>query len=206
MLIRGHLRFIEETLEADHSLRISLEVIERASRRIEDMARRILDFSKKRSTHLESYDAAELVADSLRFVQPYFKDQSTEVRTLISQGLPRIRVDRWQFIQALVNVLQNGADSMSHTEPRTLTLAVNRIDNDILISVADSGQGIPIEDLHYIFTPFFTTKNEKSNGLGLFIARRIIEEHRGTITVQSGSGGTTFTISLPLQMRDLART
>src|SRR5882672_8877493 len=81
MLIRGHLRFVDEGLAPDHPLRINFEVIERASKRIEDMARRMLDFSRKRATRPESYDIAELMADALRFMQPYFQDQYTEVKT-----------------------------------------------------------------------------------------------------------------------------
>src|SRR5436305_11437879 len=71
MLIRGHVRFVEESLPADHPLRINFEVIERASRRIEEMAKRMLDFSKKRTRRTEACEIEELISDALRFVQPY---------------------------------------------------------------------------------------------------------------------------------------
>ncbi len=198
MLIRGHLRFIDEGLPPDHPLRLNFEVIERASRRIEDMARRMLDFSRKRSTAAESYDIAELMADALRFMQPYFQDQYTEVRLSVSPGLPRVEADRWQIVQALVNLLQNAAEAMSNCESRSLSVSATRVDEDIRIAIADTGNGIDSADLSRIFTPFFTTKGERGTGLGLYITRRIIEEHRGTIAVQTGSRGTTFVVSLPL--------
>src|SRR6266576_3902612 len=71
MLIRGHVRFVEESLPADHPLRLNFEVIERASRRIEEMAKRMLDFSKKRTLRTEACEIEELISDALRFVQPY---------------------------------------------------------------------------------------------------------------------------------------
>src|ERR671934_33207 len=75
MLIRGHVRFVEESLPAEHPLRINFEVIERASRRVEEMAKRMLDFSRKRAHRTEPTDVAELIGDALRFVQPYLKTQ-----------------------------------------------------------------------------------------------------------------------------------
>ena len=199
MMIRGHLSFANELLPADHPARANFEVIERASRRIEEMARRMLDFSRKRSMQPESYEVADLVADSLRFMQPYFQAHHTDVKFNIASGLPRVEVDRWQIIQALVNILQNAAEAMTASDHRTLTAGVTRPGNDILISINDTGRGIADEDLPRIFTPFFTTKGDRGTGLGLYITRKIIDEHRGTITVQTSTRGTTFVIGLPVQ-------
>src|SRR5438132_13454793 len=80
MLIRGHLQFVEESLPANHPLRINFEVIERSSRRIEEMAKRMLDFSRKRTRRTEPCDIAELISDALRFVQPYMRSQFIDVK------------------------------------------------------------------------------------------------------------------------------
>src|SRR5262249_48896100 len=106
MMIRGNLCFVDETLPPDHPARMYFEVIERAYVRIEEMARRMLDFSRKRPTRLHCIDALEIVTDAIRFMQPYFQEKYTEVKVSIAPGLPQIQVDRWQFIQALVNVFQ----------------------------------------------------------------------------------------------------
>jgi len=198
MLIRGHLRFIDEGLAPDHPARINFEVIDRASRRIEDMARRMLDFSRKRSSEPEACDVGELIADSLRFVQPYLQEQYADVKVSIAAGLPRVQVDRGQMVQAMVNLLQNAAEAMSNSDVRNLSVVVNCDGNTFRISVGDSGRGIERDDLSHIFTPFFTTKGERGTGLGLYITRKIVEEHHGTISVKTGSRGTTFVISLPL--------
>jgi signal transduction histidine kinase len=82
-LIRGHLRFIDETLTSDHPLRVNVEAIERASSRIEDMAKRMLDFSKKGTRRVEQCKIAELILDALRFIQPYVKTKSIDVSSIL---------------------------------------------------------------------------------------------------------------------------
>jgi signal transduction histidine kinase len=198
MLIRGHLRFVNERLPADSPLRINFEVIDRACRRIEDMSRRMLDFSRERPSRLSLHDPGEIVDEAVRFMQPYFQEQLADVKVNIAPGLPPVQVDLSQFVQALVNVLQNAAEAMSHSEIRTISVTVARDGEVLRIAVADTGSGIADADLGRIFSPFFTTKSDEGTGLGLYITRKIVEEHRGDITVQTSSAGTTFVICLPV--------
>jgi signal transduction histidine kinase len=200
MLIRGHLRFVDEGLPADSKLRINFEVIGRACQRIEDMARRMLDFSRKHPSQLSSHDPGEIVEEAVRFMQPYFQEQFAEVKVTVAPGLPRVRVDRSQFVQALVNVLQNAAEAMSRSEIRTVSVTVTRDGEILRIAVADTGGGIAEANLERIFSPFFTTKGDQGTGLGLYITRKIVEEHRGDIAVHTNSGGTTFIVSLPVEL------
>lgn len=79
MLIRGHLRLIEENLPEDHPISLNFEVIDRVSRRIEDMAKRLLDFSRKRKLKSERCDVNLLINESLCFVQPYLHGLNVEV-------------------------------------------------------------------------------------------------------------------------------
>jgi two-component system, NtrC family, sensor kinase len=198
MLIRGHLRFIEESLPPDHPLRSNLEVINRASRRIDEMAKNMLDFSKKRANRIEPCDITELVSDSLRFLEPYVRTQFIEVQTQLDPGLPRLRLDRWQMVQAIVNLLQNAAYAMTKLDCRVLSIAA-RVENErMLIAISDTVPGIPSGSIAKIFDPFFTTKGEHGTGLGLYITKQVIERHGGTIAVQTGHRGTTFVISLPV--------
>jgi signal transduction histidine kinase len=198
MLIRGHVRFVEESLPPDHPLRINFQVIDRASRRIEEIARRMLDFSKKRTRQNEVCEIDELISDALRFVQPYLRTQTIDIQVQLDQELRAVEVDRWQMVQVIVNLLQNAADAMAETEKRVLSIA-SKIEGDVIkIAISDTGTGILAEDLQRIFDPFFTTKGEHGTGLGLFIAKQVVEGHKGSITVETGSRGTTFVISLPL--------
>jgi two-component system NtrC family sensor kinase len=198
MLIRGHVRFVEESLPADHPLRINFEVIERASRRIEEMAKRMLDFSRKRTRRTEACEIDELISDALRFVQPYLRTQYIDVQVQLDQDLPPIDLDRWQMVQAVVNLLQNAADSMLESDKRILSIASRIEGNAMRIAVSDTGTGIAAANVQRIFEPFFTTKGERGTGLGLFIAKQVAEDHKGSISVETSSRGTTFVISLPL--------
>jgi signal transduction histidine kinase len=198
MLIRGHLRFVEESLTEDHPLRINFEVIDRASRRIEEMAKRMLDFSRKRTRRTESCDVAEVISDALRFLQPYFRTQYVDVQIHVEPRLPLIDIDRWQMVQAIVNLLQNAADAMADQERRVLSIYSRLEGNRMRIAICDTGTGIAQANLPKIFNPFFTTKGERGTGLGLYIAKQVIDEHNGTISVQTGDRGTSFVISLPL--------
>jgi signal transduction histidine kinase len=198
MLIRGHLRFVEESLAAEHPLRINFEVIDRASRRIEEMAKRMLDFSRKRTPHAESCNVGEVISDALRFVLPYFRAQHVDHQVHLEPNLPLVAVDRWQIAQALVNLLQNAADAMADLDRRVLSITARTDANQMRIVITDTGVGIPSANLPFIFNPFFTTKGERGNGLGLYITKQVIDDHNGTITVQTGERGTTFVISLPL--------
>jgi signal transduction histidine kinase len=198
MLIRGHLRFIDEGLPPDSPLRISYEVIDRASRSIEQIAKRMLDFSRKRMPRTEECDIAEVISETLRFMQPYFRGQVVDVQIKLESGLPLVRMDRWQMVQALVNILQNASDAMADSDRRVLTISGRIEENQLRLRVSDTGSGIATADLPRVFNPFFTTKGERGTGLGLFIAKCVVEDHDGRIDAESSGRGATFVISLPL--------
>jgi len=197
-LIRGHVRCIEETIAEDHPLRANVDAIDRASRRIEDMAKRMLDFSKKRTSRAEPCDIAELISDAMRFVQPYIRSKFIDVEVQLDPQLRPIVVDRWQVVQALVNLLQNAADAMAEVERRVLSVTAVIEREHVRITVSDTGPGIEQENVSRIFEPFFTTKGEHGTGLGLYLTKQVIEEHHGTTAVETSPYGTSFVISLPL--------
>ena len=197
-LVRGHLRFVEDSLPPEHPLRINFEVIDRASRRIEEMAKRMLDFSKKRTRRTEPCDIAEIISDALRFIQPYNRSQFVDVDVQLAPEIPMLRMDRWQMVQAVVNILQNAADAMADLERRCVFITAHVEGNRIRMAISDTGPGILRVNIDKIFDPFFTTKGDRGTGLGLYITKQVIEEQGGTIDVQSSDRGTTFLISLPL--------
>jgi signal transduction histidine kinase len=197
MLIRGHLRLLDDRLTPDHPLRSNFDVIERATRRIEELGKRMLDFGRKQPPKIELCDAAELVAEALRFMQPYFNGQQIEVQIQFEADVAKLQVNRWQMVQAFVNLMQNAADAMSQSERRVLTIAVGADGNYLRISISDTGHGIAPSDLPHVFHPFFTTKGERGTGLGLFIVRRVVEEHNGSISVQTNDRGTNFVLVFP---------
>ena len=113
----------------------------------------------------------------------------------VAEGLPAVSVDRDQMLQVLLNLVRNATEAM----PRggTLRLSARREGAEVLVSVSDTGPGIPPQDLPRVFEPYFTTK-AGGTGLGLAIAERIVSEHGGRIEAASSPGqGATFTVHLP---------
>jgi signal transduction histidine kinase len=117
-----------------------------------------------------------------------------------SDDLPHVVCDAEQVQQALLALEINAVEAMSNEG--TLTVAVRRLsEQEVTVSLSDTGIGIRSEDLPHIFEPFFTTKKEgKGTGLGLAVVYGIVERHNGKIEVSSEPNkGTTFTITLPIQ-------
>jgi len=197
-LIRGHLRFIDESLDLDHPLRSHVESIDRAAKRIEEMAKRMLDFSKKRTPRAEPCEIPELIADAIRFVQPYIRTKSIDIEVQLDPQVPAIEADRWQMVQAIVNIIQNAADAMADVEKRVLSVSASVEQDQVRIVISDSGTGISPVNMSRIFEPFFTTKGDRGTGLGLYITKGLVEAHGGTIDVgRAPSGGAQFRFSLP---------
>ncbi len=126
-----------------------------------------------------------------------------EVETNLSPHLPRLYCYPAELNQVFLNLLVNAGDAVEATGDKGgISIATAMEDNQVLITVADSGAGIPQKHRDRVFFPFFTTKEKgKGTGQGLSLARRIIEEkHNGTITFESEPGkGTTFIIRLPVE-------
>jgi two-component system, NtrC family, sensor kinase len=120
-------------------------------------------------------------------------------------SLPEVEHDSDQIHQVLLNLLLNALQAIDQNDRRGMVVVtVRRRESNAVIEVADNGCGIPYEHLPSIFRPFFTTKGD-GTGLGLSLARRIVEDHQGYIEVRTTVGkGTTFTVVLPLQHAESA--
>jgi signal transduction histidine kinase len=134
-------------------------------------------------------------------VLPNATRKDVEIISSVKEPLPLVNGDEGTLVETVVNILGN-AIKYSRTGSQII-LKAEEIENNIVISVADTGIGISKEDLPYIFNDFYTGKDgqkiEKSSGLGLAITRRIIEAHNGSVSVESEFGkGATFEIHLPI--------
>jgi signal transduction histidine kinase len=123
--------------------------------------------------------------------------KSTEITLRKDPSLPEIEHDSDQIHQVLLNLLLNALQAIDTNGKVAVT--VERQSDKAVIEVADNGRGIAPDHLPNIFRPFYTTKGD-GTGLGLSLARRIVEDHQGRIDVTSTVGkGTTFAVVLPLQ-------
>jgi signal transduction histidine kinase len=123
---------------------------------------------------------------------------SISIRTELAEGLPKVMADRVQLQQVFMNLMLNGIDAMKETSGGSeLAIKSETDDGQLLISVSDTGVGLPPEQGDQIFQAFFTTK-DNGTGMGLPISRSIIESHGGRLWATGASGrGATFQFTLP---------
>ncbi len=140
-----------------------------------------------------------VVEKTLELLRPELDNRGLTVKTKLARQLPAVPLDATQMQQVLVNLVKNAIHAM--TRGGTLTLQSGEGADGVWVSVADTGGGIPQEQINRIFEPFFTTK-KTGTGLGLMIVQRIVRAHGGRIELESHVGrGTTFRIRLPLHER-----
>ncbi len=141
----------------------------------------------------------DVVEKTLELLRPEIENRGVTIKTKLSQHLTATPIDATQLQQVLVNLVKNAMQAM--TTGGMLNLQTGETSDGVWVSVADTGGGIPQEQINRIFEPFYTTK-KKGTGLGLMIVQRIVRAHNGRIELESNVGrGTTFRIWLPLHER-----
>lgn len=138
----------------------------------------------------------DVVHKTLVLLQPELENRGIGMKLKLARHLTATRIDPVQVQQALVNLVKNAMQAM--TKGGTLTLQTDETPEAVWVCVADTGGGIPQEQINRIFEPFYTTK-KKGTGLGLMIVQRIVRAHGGRIELDSHVGrGTTFRLWFPL--------
>jgi two-component system, sporulation sensor kinase E len=141
----------------------------------------------------------EVIQETVVLLQPELDNRGLDVKCRLAHSLPGAPIDPAQIQQVLVNLIKNAMQAM--TKGGTLSLQTGEGSDGVWVSIADTGGGIPQEQINRIFEPFYTTK-KKGTGLGLMIVQRIVRAHGGRIELESQVGrGTTFRIWLPLHER-----
>jgi signal transduction histidine kinase/CheY-like chemotaxis protein len=164
--------------------------------------KRIQDFARQRRDHdFEPVSIDQILLDVSEITRPRWKDRAEASNVQISLDLQirskaRVMGDESELREVLVNMVFNAVDAMP--DGGELTLAAEDIDDSVVISVGDTGTGMPAEVKSRIFDPFFTTKGKAGMGLGLAVSFGIIRRHEGSVEVDSEVGsGTQFKITLP---------
>jgi signal transduction histidine kinase/ActR/RegA family two-component response regulator len=164
--------------------------------------KRIQDFARQRRDHdFEPVSIDQILFDVSEITRPRWKDRAEAANVQISLDLQirsksRVMGDESELREVLVNMVFNAVDAMP--AGGNLTLAAEDVDGSVVISVGDTGTGMPLEVKSRIFDPFFTTKGKAGMGLGLAVSFGIIRRHEGSVEVESEVGrGTKFKISLP---------
>jgi signal transduction histidine kinase len=200
--VKMRLFTLERGLQMTPTQKEDLEVISEEIRNIDTILRHFLEYARPPKLKMQLASASDVVDMTLQLLKYRFDAYQTRVVIERTQRLPEIRIDTDQVKEALVNLMVNACEAMGEGGMIRIieqTGVRQAIGESVLIAISDDGPGIPAGLHEQIFEPFFSSKEEGS-GLGLSIAKRIVEEHGGQIHVQSKEGvGVTFLIALPLK-------
>lgn len=174
-----------------------LKSIEDGTERIKRITHQLLGYVGKNNGAAAQVDLKELVEDVISIVQGVVTEKNIDIIRKMEPNIGHIHSDPYKLRQVLVNLLVNALQATGDGGAITIKAAADA--KEFTLSLADTGEGIPDENLDKIFDPFFTTKRPgKGTGLGLFVTRSIIGSLGGTIEVASKTGqGSVFSIRLP---------
>jgi PAS domain S-box-containing protein len=179
------------------------EARQRVSRIVDDVERAAGIIERNRSLYRrgtpqrELIDLNELIRQMVVLLHDAATRHSVSIRTDLDPALPTTTADRVQLQQVLMNLMLNGIEAMKDESGELSVTSKRTEDGELLISVSDSGIGLPGEEPERIFDAFFTTKPQ-GTGMGLSISRRIIESHGGRLWASPNTGrGATFQLTLP---------
>jgi len=194
---QASLRWLKrEQPDLDQACR-SAEAIVKDQARAADIIDGLRSLYKKTPPQRESVDVCEIVSEMILLLRSEANEYAVSIRTDLAADLPKITADRVQLQQVLVNLMLNGIEAMKETGG-VLTVKTERSEcGQVLISVSDTGTGLPAGRADEIFNAFVTTKPQGS-GMGLAISRSIVESHGGRIWANGDSRrGATFHFTLP---------
>jgi signal transduction histidine kinase len=195
-----HLQLMERSVQKlrddeKTELEQSIDVARSEVNRLDSIVTQFLKAIRPSRPQLRPENVNTIVEEAVRFFAPELQDREILVEQELRSDLPLLQLDRDQMKQAFYNVIKNSVESMHRHG--TLRIRTDLDDTHVIVRFVDTGGGMSAENLSHVFEPYFTTKPSGS-GLGLLIVRRIVREHGGELSIESGKGkGLTLTIRLP---------
>ncbi len=212
-IILGYAQLLLEEVPESGDTHNDLQTIEKQCKICRRIVSDLLRFSRHTESTVASLDVNQSIEEVVSVVEHTFKLERVEIERDYYSNLPPVKGDKEKIKQVFVNLLNNAYDAINTDGTISITTSFDKEDDEIVVSVFDTGMGIPPEKIDRIFDPFFTTKPvDKGTGLGLSVTFGIIEEHGGRIEVESppssarkhegeDAKGTVFIIHLPV-LRD----
>jgi K+-sensing histidine kinase KdpD len=194
--LRMYAQVIKKKTGNTEAAQLAEEIIRQVDRFV-NMTQEILDFSRGVSEiNLEEIDVKEMMESALQFIEKDLSKRNIVVRADF-QFEGSILLDVEKMVRVFYNLAGNAADAMP--EGGKLTVTTRKTDHSLVIEFADTGHGIPAEIRHRVFEPFFTHGKRHGTGLGLAIVKKIIDDHQGSIEIESEvKAGTSIRLFLPL--------
>ena len=187
----------DDAIKELNNINVILASLDNGVRKICDITRTMKNFSSNRSDMTKIVDIAQAIDDALLLCSNMTKN-GIKINKEYTAGEFLLPINTQQITQVLINLIVNAVHAMYNCG--TITISTKKADKELLLQITDTGTGIPETVRDKIFSAFYTTKREgEGTGLGLYISKNIITEHKGRITVENGEkSGTIFKIYLPL--------
>ncbi|MBC2744916.1 MAG: hypothetical protein HGJ93_18295 [Desulfosarcina sp.] len=209
-IILGYVQLLIEEIEPGTQNYQDLQTVEKQAKICRKIVSDLLRFSRHTESTMKPLDVRESIKEVLAVVEHAYRLDRVSIVRRFAPELPMIVGDKDKIKQAVINLVNNAFDAISGEGVITVGAGYDPTSAEVVITVADTGAGIPPEKIDRIFDPFFTTKPvDKGTGLGLSVTFGIIQEHGGEIEVESPPpreslaaegvfSGTLFTIHLPV--------
>jgi two-component system, NtrC family, sensor histidine kinase HydH len=173
-----------------------LDIVVNETQRLENMVKDMLDFAKPVELHRSEEDVKRIIEECLSVIRDLAQEKRLNLQAQSSENLPPVSLDAMRMKRVLINLVMNAIQASPEGE--TITVHSYQKGNKIIIDVIDCGCGVPSDKREEIFSPFYSTKKE-GTGLGLPIAKRIVEAHRGRLEVlENKEKGAIFRILMPV--------
>ena len=195
--IGGFAQQCERQEDLPEATRRKVKIIHEEVQRLEKFLTDLGSFTRTAPTLKSPGDILALIEEVAAFMEAGFKEREVVFELQTAEKIPQFAFDPGQMRQIFINLFKNALEAMPHGGVLTVSAAVR--EDQLVLALADTGQGIAPEHLKSLFTPFFSTK-EGGTGLGLTICRGLIDQHQGEMEIASEvNRGTTCTIRLPLK-------
>ncbi|MFC1891955.1 ATP-binding protein [Thermodesulfobacteriota bacterium] len=200
MTIGGFTNRIKDSIDEDSKLRKYTDIILSETARLERLVQQVREFSEVQSATLSPDSIPSVIETAIKTFSPLAETLNVNILTSIEDQLPLMNIDSSQLVIALSNLIENALEAMH--EGGKINIEVKQIDNNLLISLKDTGSGIDPQELDSVYDPFFTSKTSGA-GLGLTMVHQIINNHNGEIKIESQpSAGTIVEIRLPVNLNN----
>ncbi|QED47323.1 PAS domain S-box protein [Cytobacillus dafuensis] len=197
--LKGFIQLLEDNIEEDYSMYFN--IITSELQRIDSIINEFLILAKPQAVKFIERDITQIMEETVKFLSAQAVLHNVQFQTYYEKDLPPIYCEQNQMKKVFINLIKNAIEVMPKGGFVTITMN-SASDERIHISIQDEGCGIPKDKINKLGQPFYTTK-ERGTGLGLMVTYKIVEEHAGTIEVESELGvGTNFHIYLPLRKKE----
>lgn len=181
----------------DDKAREKLAIILDESKRLDAVLKSLMNFTRPTGAQVTEVDANSLVSATMAIMSLPCENQSVTATVELEEGLPKVKANPDLIKQCLINLIKNALEAMEEMDGGTLNVSTSMENDFVVMTIEDTGVGIPLEIRDKIFSPFFSTKG-KGAGLGLAQTRKIVDEVGGAVDLTSVEGeGTTITLYLP---------